>query len=48
MSLTEGTVSTAAAILATEPQSAHSDAEQLGAEITELCSYVYAAEARTV
>ncbi len=39
-------MSTAIAILATEPQSAHSDAEQLGAEITELCSYVYAAEAR--
>ena len=39
-------MSTATAILATEPQSAHSDAEKLGAEITELCSYLYAAEAR--
>ena len=27
-------------------ESARSDAEQLGAEITELCSYIYAAESR--
>ncbi len=39
-------MSTAIAILETTLQSAHSDAEQLGAEITELCSYLYAAEAR--
>jgi len=39
-------VSTAIALLETNPQSAHSEAEQLGAEITELCSYIYAAEAR--
>ena len=39
-------MSAAIAILAKEPQSAHSDAEQLGAEITELCSCLYAAESR--
>ena len=37
-------MSTAIAILETTPQSTHSDAEKLGAEITELCSYIYAAE----
>jgi len=39
-------VSTAIASLETEPQSCYSDAEKLGAEITELCSYIYAAESR--
>jgi len=39
-------VSTAIALLETEPQSCYSDAEKLGAEITELCSYIYAAESR--
>jgi len=39
-------VSTAIALLETSPQSSYSDAEQLGAEITELCSYIYAAESR--
>jgi 5-methylcytosine-specific restriction endonuclease McrA len=39
-------VSTAIALLATTPQSVPSDAEKLGAEITELCSYIYAAESR--
>jgi len=39
-------VSTAIALLETEPQSTTSDAEKLGAEITELCSYIYAAESR--
>jgi len=39
-------VSTAIALATPQPQSAHSDAEQLGAEIIELCSYLYAAEAR--
>jgi hypothetical protein len=39
-------VSTAIALLETEPQSFYSDAEKLGAEITELCSYIYAAESR--
>ena len=39
-------MSTAIALLETSPQSPYSDAEQLGAEITELCSYIYAAESR--
>jgi len=39
-------VSTAIALLETEPRSFYSDAEKLGAEITELCSYIYAAESR--
>jgi len=39
-------VSTAIALLETTPQSTTSDAEKLGAEITELCSYIYAAESR--
>ncbi len=39
-------MSTAIALLETEPQSFYSDAEKLGAEITELCSYIYAAESR--
>ena len=39
-------MSTAIALLETAPQSTHSDAEKLGAEITELCSYIYAAESR--
>ncbi len=39
-------MSTAIALLETSPQSSYSDAEQLGAEITELCSYIYAAESR--
>jgi len=39
-------VSTAIALLETTPQSTYSDAEKLGAEITELCSYIYAAESR--
>jgi uncharacterized protein DUF222/HNH endonuclease len=39
-------VSTTIAVLETIPQAAHSDAEKLGAEITELCSYIYAAESR--
>ena len=39
-------MSTAIAILETTPQSTYSDAEKLGAEITELCSYIYAAESR--
>jgi len=37
---------TAIAIAETPAASTRSDAEQLGAEITELCSYIYAAEAR--
>ncbi len=39
-------MSTAIASLTTAPQSAHPDAEELGAEITKLCSYLYAAESR--
>ncbi|MCH7538701.1 MAG: DUF222 domain-containing protein, partial [Proteobacteria bacterium] len=39
-------MSTAIAILENPAASARSDAEQLGAEITELCSYIYAAESR--
>ncbi len=39
-------MSTAIALATPQPESTHSDAEQLGAEITELCSYLYAAEAR--
>ncbi len=39
-------MSTTIALLDSSPQSTHSDAEKLGAEITELCSYLYAAEAR--
>ena len=39
-------MSTAIALLKTEPQSFYSNAEKLGAEITELCSYIYAAESR--
>jgi len=39
-------VSTAIAVLENPAASARSDAEQLGAEITELCSYIYAAESR--
>ena len=42
----EGTVSTAIALLENTPQTNYSDAEKLGAEITELCSYIYAAESR--
>ena len=36
----------AIALLETTPQTDYSDAEKLGAEITELCSYIYAAESR--
>ena len=39
-------MSTAIATLEPQPRHAGSDAERLGAEITELCSYIYAAEAR--
>ena len=39
-------MSAAIAILETVPQSSPPEAEKLGAEITELCSYLYAAEAR--
>ncbi len=39
-------MSTAIAIVQTPAESIASAAEQLGAEITELCSYIYAAEAR--
>jgi len=39
-------VSTAIALLETTTPSFYSDAEKLGAEITELCSYIYAAESR--
>jgi len=39
-------VSTAIALLQTTPQLARLDAERLGAQITELCSYIYAAESR--
>jgi len=39
-------VSTAIATLETLARSSSSDGEQLGAEITKLCSYIYAAEAR--
>jgi len=39
-------VSTAIAILENPEESTCSDADQLGAEITELCSYIYAAEYR--
>jgi hypothetical protein len=39
-------VSTAIQIFEDPAESAHSDADQLGAEITELCSYIYAAESR--
>ena len=37
-------MSTAVALATPQPQSSTSSAEQLGAEITELCSYLYAAE----
>ena len=39
-------MSTTIVLLETTPQPATSDAEKLGAEITELCSYIYAAESR--
>ncbi len=39
-------MSTAIAVLENPAASTRSDAEQLGAEITELCSYIYAAESR--
>ncbi|MCP4302118.1 MAG: DUF222 domain-containing protein [Gammaproteobacteria bacterium] len=39
-------MSTAIAMLETQARSSSSDGEQLGAEITKLCSYIYAAEAR--
>jgi len=39
-------VSTAIATLEIQPRSNPSDGEQLGAEITKLCSHIYAAEAR--
>ena len=39
-------MSTANALAAPQPQFTPSDAEKLGAEITELCSYLYAAESR--
>ena len=39
-------MSPAIAILENKAESTCSDAEQLGAEITELCSYIYAAESR--
>ena len=39
-------MSTATAILEDPAESTRSDAEKLGAEITELCSYLYAAESR--
>jgi hypothetical protein len=39
-------VSTAIAIVENPAESTHTNAAQLGAEITELCSYIYAAESR--
>ena len=39
-------VATAITAVETPPKSTQTDAEQLGAEITELCSYIYAAESR--
>ena len=39
-------MSTAIAVLTNPAESTRSDADQLGAEITELCSYIYAAESR--
>lgn len=39
-------MSTAIAIVPSPAESTPSDADQLGAEITELCSYIYAAESR--
>ena len=39
-------MSKAIAVLENPANSARSDADQLGAEITELCSYIYAAESR--
>jgi len=39
-------VATVISIVENPAESAHSDAEQLGNEITELCSYIYAAELR--
>ena len=39
-------MSTAIAIVPNPAESTRSEAEQLGAEITELCSYIYAAESR--
>ena len=39
-------MSTAIATLNPKPQSCCTEGEKLGAEITELCSYIYAAEAR--
>ena len=39
-------MSTAIAVLDNPAASPRSDAEQLGAEITELCSYIYATESR--
>jgi len=39
-------IATVITTVETPPQSTQTDAEQLGAEITELCSYIYAAESR--
>ena len=39
-------MSTTPTIVENPAESAYVDAEQLGAEITELCSYIYAAESR--
>ncbi len=39
-------MSIAIAVLEDLSESLRSDAEQLGAEITKLCSYIYAAESR--
>ncbi len=39
-------MSTAIALATPQAQSSTSSAEKLGAEITELCSYLYAAESR--
>ena len=39
-------MSTAIQIFENPAESTHSEADQLGAEITELCSYIYAAESR--
>jgi hypothetical protein len=39
-------VSTAIATVESQPQSARSESEKLGDQITELCSCLYAAESR--
>jgi hypothetical protein len=42
----DGTMATALAVTPLKEESARDQSEHLGAEITELCSYIYAAEHR--